>query len=396
MRKIYFASFCLIIITNHAFCLKTNERSFCEFKKAKELTKNDTSVKKLIFTNSTDFVWDSVYFLSLPNLRELRVKNCNLKNIPSWLKKTQLEILEISGNNIEIVFLENFNNNQLTKLLLTQNNSKFIVDCETPNLSLEHLSLAENKIRKFDFICIYNLKNLKSLELSSNNITEFLGNNGKANKSIEKLDISDNLLSTFPKIIGYCCPNLVSLTIKRMLLKSDFHFVCTENVLNSLENLNLGRLKMDTLLLINGFEKLKKLIVDKAHHIDIYEKIKLEDIKLSNDFNTTFINLNTENLRTLEITKYYDFNFKDFSTLTKLEEIKINLIPEDTIAMENLLTMLGSNLGSRVKVYLLFEFDNTVLEKIKKSTSTSTLRKENIFVTIYEGELSKQVPINSL
>lgn len=251
--------------------------------------------------------------LNLPdnigNLKKLRFLFCNsnkIQRLPKSIGKLEkLTFLQCSDNNLlkvhpnlgdlKSILIISMDNNKISKLPETINNL----------LSLENLNLANNKLKEFPDNC-ETLVNLTSLKLSKNFLTEFstickiknltsldLSSNkiGKIPVSISNLqelkylDLSNNQLSDLPKEL-LKCTKLRYLYLSNNNIKNiPVEFV---DLLRNLIKLDLRQNKMD----VFGdqtklgkseifIEMENKFYYDNLETEDIYNFLKLKSISFN-------------------------------------------------------------------------------------------------------------------
>ncbi|KAD4179105.1 hypothetical protein E3N88_27696 [Mikania micrantha] len=178
----------------------------------------------------------------ISDLYELRLASCNLTMFPYFLRGMKnLRIIDLSNNYISghiPAWAGEIGGNNLIYLNLSKNSITSLPQFTT--YQLQYLYLQSNLLQGSFPIWICNMKHLKYLDVSSNNINgvvpQCLGN---MSSSLESLYISANMIQgPFPTII---C-NMSGLLYLDMS-DNNFHSVipqCFGNITSSLKLINLG------------------------------------------------------------------------------------------------------------------------------------------------------------
>ncbi|CAF0902338.1 unnamed protein product [Brachionus calyciflorus] len=210
-------------------------------------------IKNLVFSGNSfkepciEKVKDSIK--KFTNLTSLVIQNFNLDDTSEWFK---------------------LNSKSLTLLNLAKNNlRKFPYFLNASMKTLNDLYLSSNRIGpKFDMNNLASLAdNLKVLDLSQNEIIDFLMSNGphKIFGNLTKLDLSHNSLRTIYREYFQNMPRLVELNLSNNLIyQIDFEAFKSNPMIETL-TLSFNRLNYLDDKLLNTLRNLNKLYVHTNH-----------------------------------------------------------------------------------------------------------------------------------
>lgn len=202
------------------------------------------------------------YNFNISRLQILIWQESGIKNISSAiLSPINLEILDLSGNNVEYLQYNQFLNFTKLKYLNLSNNSIYDLHrmCFNGLNSLEELNLSFNKLHALPFQVFDNLKNLTKLDLSHNNMVTFLDHFFKQNGLIKTLLINDNRIEKLTSNSLTDLAELRTLNLSRNNLSTFTKGLFDR--LNNLENLDIGSNPIKNLYLgvFAGLKSLKSL-----------------------------------------------------------------------------------------------------------------------------------------
>ncbi|XP_057337663.1 leucine-rich repeat-containing protein 15-like [Microplitis mediator] len=207
------------------------------FNNLRVLTINKNNIKNLctIYINC-----NGISLASAVNLEFLSISNSELQGIDSnsFRDLTNLRHLDLSFNILRempvvLRYLVN-----LKTLLLNNNQIETIPDISVI-VSLEHFSIANNKIGSMDCSTFSGLSNLKKLNLSNNALSKFVSGSLDDLILLEELDLSGNKFFTLPD-------DWISYNLNLQYLYLD------NNLFTSLADLSLTEAKNLTYLNIGG------------------------------------------------------------------------------------------------------------------------------------------------
>lgn len=134
---------------------------------------------------------------TLNQLKELRVVDCNIKNLTELTQHLggNLQVLDLSGNSLEKIETDTFK--QLYNLLRLGLNDANLRHFDTSTLrqqaKLTHFAIANNKLREIDFELF--AENLISIDLHGNDLAEIHNLCRKRFSNLQFLKISNNRLA---------------------------------------------------------------------------------------------------------------------------------------------------------------------------------------------------------
>jgi Leucine-rich repeat (LRR) protein len=128
------------------------------------------------------------------NIEVFNISGNNLMRVNYFKNWSHLQILNLCGNEIEIINKDDFSGlENLVELKLNNNNLTEVVSFSFQSLTkLKKLHLCLNKIEKIDTDGFIGLENLEELDLANNRLIKFNANIFESLKTLKKLDISDN------------------------------------------------------------------------------------------------------------------------------------------------------------------------------------------------------------
>ena len=291
-----------------------------------------------------------------------------IKDIRNIKWPESLTFLDLSGNKItnidNVVFPEKLSEIRLNKNKITEINDFTIL----PNWTT--INLEENNISKITGLKFEPTTKTRYLQLSYNQITNFVGVDW-TNSLIEELDIAHNHLSTLENL-----PTDIEI------------LVANNNKLSDISNVNWNELPIDSLDLaynqievINNIEwndNLRYLILSYNHISDISSMkftSSLEALELAgNDITdlSVFSNAGLSKLKGVNLAKNDIKNISPLTNLTNLRELLIdrNQI-EDFSVLENLQNLDSVNAESQY--YLYGENINTIPNVVTEAMEENSI-----------------------
>ena len=299
---------------------------------------------------------------------QIRDRGNEIKNISNIKWPESLTFLDLSGNKItnidNVVFPEKLSEIRLNKNKITEINHFTIL----PNWTT--INLEENNISKITGLKFEPTTKTRYLQLSYNQITNFVGVDW-TNSLIEELDIAHNHLSTLENL-----PTDIEI------------LVANNNKLSDISNVNWNELPIDSLDLacnqievINNIEwndNLRYLILSYNHISDISSMkftSSLEALELAGNNITdlsVFSNAQLNRLKGINLEKNDIKNIFPLENLINLRELLIgrNQI-EDFSALENLQNLDSVNAESQY--YLYGENINTIPNVVTEAMEENSI-----------------------
>lgn len=285
-------------------------------------------------------------FINLPSLIYLNLSNALIDNelntVPSSIfdYNRQLEFLDLSANQIELIEYGAFRNLSLTKVNLSKNKLKELeVGTFGELLNLEYLDLSSNQISFIKNGAFDEVPKLRNLNLSKNKLQAFRGELFTSTRTqLEKLNLCQNS-------INYLYPSSFNVhrKLKSLLLCSNnLNYFSTE-LISSIGNLEVIDLSSNRLksLDTNNFSNLIKLKKLKLNNNQInsigpnvfHNLTRLSQLDLSSN---GLINLDVNSLRNL---LRLDLNLAN----NELSNLDSDLFDPENVAILNELNLSRNN-----------------------------------------------------
>ncbi|KAH3881286.1 hypothetical protein DPMN_005211, partial [Dreissena polymorpha] len=212
-------------------------------------------------SNEISFI-DERVFAELPSLREIKINNNKLTEIPIFKQNPVLERLELTHNQIHTinpVALQHLK--KLDLLDLSNNVLREVTNTSFPaNLSLTKLYVKNNELLYFEVGCLYNLTKLEHVKMSKNKISHLPKDIFAKSSSIKVLDLSKNKLT---RLMGLTFQGLTGL--QRLRLQRNDMLILEDGVFYGLSNLRNLQLDDNNLTTIShwlyGLDNLTELNV---------------------------------------------------------------------------------------------------------------------------------------
>lgn len=250
-------------------------------------------------------------FVRFAKLRELHLVNCGLSSLGkrTFENIKTLKVLNLSKNKLEFMSPDTFaSTDHLETLILSKNfffrqklpsgtfahlrnlvsldlSTNFISDFSTNLFSgltnLRNLNLDDNKISPTSFDLLYDLPNLESLSLSNCQLSALPENSFRKNSKLRILNLSGNQLKSLVMDALKSIPNLISLNISR-------------NFIPFVPKFALGTTpKLRILDLSSNFLGISSNHLTEANFLDVFhpnafKNLSLEELFLSNNSFTFF------------------------------------------------------------------------------------------------------------
>ena len=284
-----------------------------------------------LFNNSLS---DLKMLKNVPNLENLDISNnpsVDFKSVPQLIK---LKSLNISSDNLSSYqYIAKFPVLKSLTVNAMQNRDMTTL----PNIaSLEKLEVCNNNISNLElaiFVKYNKLYNLKSLNVSQNNIDNILALTSKIDKplnkeigpllkNLESLNLSNNKLEDLYGFDAYSNLKILDLSAN-MIYKID-------NLMNyqNLENLSLRQNKVFEIKPLQKLANIKILDLSQNEITDISSISELTNLKVLNLSNNQIASLNSlkkfDNLKDLDVSNNKLVNVSDILELKNLEVLNLN------------------------------------------------------------------------
>lgn len=300
--------------------------------------------------------------LNASNLTKLRWTQSGIVIISQAVKSAgNLELLDLSGNEISTLLIDDFSFSRKLKILnLTANKINDLPRNFFIKLDLVELYLSQNRLHVIPFQVFAPLQNLRVLDLSYNSIVTFLDHFFKPNKHIEQLLLNNNRIV---KLTSNALVDLIELKVLNLfnnsltgLSKGVLHTLVNLEYLNvglnPIENLNkdsfLGLVHLHELNM--GGNRLRNLPRELFRNNPHVHSLILDGTDIEVLYNADFMGL--YNLRSLVVTnnpRLRKFEHYIFVNTPKLQVINV---------MGNALTFLPLSLADLPEIEEVYLADN--------------------------------------
>lgn len=293
------------------------------------------------------------------NLSHNEIGVLSIKNTRLIVSSKLLEVLDLSHNQIELVFHSNGLNrlsSRMTDLILSHNKIYWLdPESFSTKKQLRTLKLNNNKIVSFSASLLVYLENLLHLDLSFNEITYINDSNFRNLKNLRTLKLNNNKLTTVPKTFD-SFESLKELDLSNNLIKtldfdmstisknsnffsnnteliilnlssnnlSDLHISCA----TSLKTLNVSDNRISSAHLL-GTSALEVLDLSKNNLTDFFGEIPaLKEFYVGHNTLSSFQNISkmlSNELHTLDLcfNQLKDINASTLSRFTKLKYLNV-------------------------------------------------------------------------
>lgn len=222
---------------------------------------NLENLNKLEMTEIYIDVMPDILCLGCKKLEYLKFSNIDLETMPrNFLKSlSNLKTIDFTGTNLKTIPDKFFNENEYLETILLVGCEIQDITTETFNnlFNLETLDLKNNKILKIGQTDFRNLYKLKTLNLSSNNITDLYIDNSfpfKQLNLLEHLDLSNNSIKEIPPMLHENLKKIKSINLSfNNITTLDMLRIVSIGLVSDKLDINLKNNKIDNLILPKDF-----------------------------------------------------------------------------------------------------------------------------------------------
>ncbi|KAK3605813.1 hypothetical protein CHS0354_002430 [Potamilus streckersoni] len=275
-------------------------------------------------------------FRNLPSLKDLKLNNNKLEEIPVFRDNPNLLSLELNHNRIHTIDMQPLTFlTSLESLQITHNDIMHLSKESFPaNLTLKKLGLNNNKISYLEAGCFDNLTSLESLKLNKNKIKHIPKELFSKLKNLKQLDVSKNSLE---EIEGLSFKGLENLQVLK--LRRNFISHLSDGTFWGLEKIQTLQLDYNNITVLSrswlyGLESLRHLSVSKNRIVTIESSgwefcpdlvtLDISDNRITTIAVDTFSKL--QNLKILQLSNNQITNAEEeaFKNMGSLEELDLN------------------------------------------------------------------------